>query len=189
MRHIAYIGIGSNLDDRVHQCEEAIAEILKVDRHTLLAKSSFFKTEPVGYTLQDWFINGVVKVETDLEASDLLQSLKTIERQLGRVETFRWGPRSIDLDILFFDGTCIETPELQIPHPRLQERKFVLVPLAEIDSNLFHPVFKKTIQDLLNELKETQGIEKLERSHEPEPDANVQTTCPTGRKLQTGSGK
>ena len=165
MRHIAYIGIGSNLGNPFRQCEKAISEILKVDRHKLLARSSFYKTEPLGYALQDWFVNGVVKIETDLEPLSLLQSLKTIERQLGRKGTFRWGPRVIDLDILFFNDTCVETPELQVPHPRIQERKFVLVPLVEIDSNLFHPVFKKTIRDLLDDLKETQGIERLELLH------------------------
>jgi len=162
MGHIAYIGIGSNLGDKVHQCEEAIAEILKVDRNTLLAKSSLYRTQPVGYSSQDWFINGVIKIETDLDAPHLLRSLKTIERQLGRVETFRWGPRTIDLDILFFNQTCIETPELQIPHPRVQQRQFVLVPLAEIDSNLLHPVLIKTVRELLEDLEENQGIERLQ---------------------------
>ena len=80
---------------------------------------------------------------------------------MGRVETFRWGPRTIDLDLLLFDGTSIETPELQIPHPRIQERQFVLVPLAEIDPSLIHPVLKKTVQELLEDLKENQGVERL----------------------------
>jgi 2-amino-4-hydroxy-6-hydroxymethyldihydropteridine diphosphokinase len=161
MEHIAYIGIGSNMGDKVHRCEEAISEILRVDRHKLLAKSSFFKTQPMGYTSQDWFVNGVIKIETELGAVDLLRSLKAIEGQLGRVETFRWGPRTIDLDILLFDETRIETPDLQIPHPRLQERQFVLVPLAEIDPTLLHPVLKKTVQELLEDLKENQGVERL----------------------------
>ena len=161
MGYIAFIGIGSNMGDKVRRCEEAISEILKVDQHKLLAKSSFFKTQPMGHTLQDWFINGAIKIETELEALDLLHSLKTIERQMGRLETFRWGPRAIDLDILLFDGTSIETPELQIPHPRIQERQFVLVPLAEIDPNLLHPVLKKTVQELLEDLKENQGVERL----------------------------
>jgi 2-amino-4-hydroxy-6-hydroxymethyldihydropteridine diphosphokinase len=161
MGHIAYIGIGSNLGEKLHRCREAISEILKVDCHKLLATSSFFKTQPIGYTLQDWFVNGVIKIETDLDASGLLQSLKTIERQLGRTETFRWGPRTIDLDILFFDDAEIETPELRIPHPRIQERRFVLVPLTEIDPNLLHPVFKKTVHELLERLDEPQGVERL----------------------------
>ena len=161
MGHIAYIGMGSNLGNKLDQCEEAISEILKIDRHKLLAKSSFFKTQPVGYTSQDWFVNGVIKIETDLEARELLRTLKTIEAQLGRTETFRWGPRTIDLDILFFDDIEIDTEELQIPHPLLQNRQFVLIPLAEIDRNLIHPALKKTIQELLDNCKEDQGVEKL----------------------------
>jgi len=161
MGHIAYIGIGSNLGDKVDQCERAISEILKVDRHKLLARSPFFKTQPVGYTSQDWFVNGVIKIETDLEPFDLFKTLKTIESKLGRMKTFRWGPRSIDLDILFFDDREIKTEELQIPHPLLHERRFVLIPLAEIDPGLIHPVLKKSIQELLENLKQDQGVEKL----------------------------
>jgi 2-amino-4-hydroxy-6-hydroxymethyldihydropteridine diphosphokinase len=161
MGHIAYIGIGSNLGDKLHHCEKAISEILKIDRHKLIAKSSLFKTQPIGYTSQDWFVNGVIKIETDLEAPELLRTLKTIESQLGRTEIFRWGPRTIDLDILFFDDAEIYTEELQIPHPLIQDRQFVLVPLAEIDRNLIHPVLKKTIQELLNNFKEDQGVERL----------------------------
>jgi 2-amino-4-hydroxy-6-hydroxymethyldihydropteridine diphosphokinase len=161
MGYIAYIGIGSNIGDKVNQCERAISKILKVDHHKLLAKSSLFKTQPIGYTSQDWFVNGVIKIETDLGASELLRTLKTIESQLGRMETFRWGPRTIDLDILFFDDAEIHTEELQVPHPFIQERQFVLIPLAEIDQHLIHPVFKKTVQELLNNIKEDQGVEKL----------------------------
>jgi len=161
MGHIAYIGIGSNLGDKLHHCEKAISEILKIDRHKLLAKSSLFKTQPISYTSQDWFVNGVIKIETDLEALELLKTLKTIESLLGRTETFRWGPRAIDLDILFFDDAEIYTEELQIPHPLIQDRQFVLVPLAEIDRNLIHPVLKKTVQELLNNFKKDQGVERL----------------------------
>ncbi len=161
MGHIAYIGIGSNLGDKLNQCEKAISGILKVDRHKLLAKSSFFKTHPLGYTSQDWFVNGVIKIETDLEAPELLETLKTIESQLGRKKTFRWGPRMIDLDILFFDDAEMHTEELQIPHPHIQDRQFVLIPLAEIDRDLLHPVLKKTVQELLNNSKEDQGVERL----------------------------
>ena len=161
MGYIAYIGIGSNLGDKVDQCERAIFEILKVDHHKLLAKSSFFKTQPIGYASQDWFVNGVIKIETDLEPFDLLKTLKTIESKLGRVKTFQWGPRLIDLDIIFFDDREIKTEELQIPHPLLHERRFVLIPLAEIDPGLIHPVLKKTVQELLENLKQDQGVEKL----------------------------
>jgi len=162
MGHIVYIGIGSNVGDKVRQCERAISEILKVDRHKLLAKSPLFKTKPVGYVSQDWFVNGVIKIETEMEPLDLLRILKTLELQLGRTRTFRWGPRSIDLDILFFDDEEVRTEELQVPHPRLHERQFVLIPLAEIDRHLVHPVLKKTVGKLLEELKEDQGVEKLD---------------------------
>jgi 2-amino-4-hydroxy-6-hydroxymethyldihydropteridine diphosphokinase len=166
MRHIAYIGIGSNLGDKVYQCQKAISEILKADHHKLLAKSSFFKTKPIGYTSQDWFVNGVIKIETDLEPLELLRLLKDTESRLGRKETFRWGPRAIDLDILLFDEQEIQMEGLQIPHPLLQERQFVLIPLAEIDRSLIHPVLKKSIGELLENLTEDQGVEKLQLSAE-----------------------
>jgi 2-amino-4-hydroxy-6-hydroxymethyldihydropteridine diphosphokinase len=162
MGHIAYIGIGSNLGDKVYQCETAISDILRADQNKLLAKSSLLKTKPIGYTSQDCFINGVIKIETDLEPLELLQVLKDIESRLGRKEGFRWGPRAIDLDILLFDEEEIEMEGLQIPHPRLQERQFVLIPLAEIDPEVIHPVLKKTIRELLENIKEDQGVEKIQ---------------------------
>jgi 2-amino-4-hydroxy-6-hydroxymethyldihydropteridine diphosphokinase len=103
----------------------------------------------------------VIKIETDLEPLDLLRSLRAIEDRLGRLETFRWGPRAIDLDILLFDEEEIQTEELQIPHPRFHERQFVLIPLAEIDRNLIHPVLKRTVGELLDNIKDDQGVEKL----------------------------
>ncbi len=161
MGHIAYIGFGSNLGDKIAYCQKAISEILNIDRHRLLAQSSFYQTRPLGYTAQDWFVNGVVKIETDLEPFDLHRQLKAIERLLGRKETFQWGPRVIDLDLLFYDDLSLRTEELQIPHPRLQERQFVLVPLAEIDRGLIHPIFNKTVIELLREIDEDQGVERL----------------------------
>jgi len=161
MRHIAYIGIGSNVGDKARQCEQGISEIQKLDRHRLLARSSLYKTQPIGYTEQDWFINLVIKIETEMDAPALLSSLKEIESRLGRVETLRWGPRTIDLDILFFNDHQIQTDELTVPHPLIQDRQFVLVPLAEIDPNLTHPVLKKTVKELLERLKEDQGVERL----------------------------
>ncbi len=161
MRHTAYIGMGSNVGNKLLQCERALSEILKIDRHRLLAQSSFYKTRPLGYTAQDWFLNAVVKIETDLDARELLRSLKALESRLGRKESFRWGPRKIDLDLLFFDQEQIQSEALEIPHPRLHKRQFVLVPLAEIDPHLMHPVLRKTVLELLDLLKEDQGVEKL----------------------------
>jgi 2-amino-4-hydroxy-6-hydroxymethyldihydropteridine diphosphokinase len=162
--HIAYIGIGSNIGNKVRHCEKAVAEILKANRHKLLAQSSLFKTQPIGYTSQDWFVNGVIKIETELEPLDLLRKLKAIESRMGPAKTVRWGPRMIDLDILFYDEEEITTEEVQIPHPSLHERQFVLIPLAEIDRDLIHPVLKKTVRELLEALKEDQGVEKIENS-------------------------
>jgi len=161
MRHIAYIGVGSNVGDKAHRCEQGIAEILKVDRTTLLARSSLYKTQPVGHLPQDWFVNGVIKIETDLEAHDLLRSMKEIETRLGRRKTFRWGPRTLDLDLLLFDDQIIDTEELSVPHPRIQERQFVLIPLSEIDLHLIHPVLKKSVQELLDNFRQDQGVQKL----------------------------
>ncbi len=161
MKHVAYIGIGSNVGEKTLQCEKAIAEILKIDRLCLLAASSLYRTKPVGYMNQDWFVNGVIQIGTDLDPFELHQALQSIERQLERKKTFRWGPRTIDLDILFFDEAEIRTKDLQIPHPRLHERQFVLVPLAEIHRDLIHPVLKKTVGELLEDLKEDQGVERL----------------------------
>jgi len=161
MRHIAYIGVGSNIGDKAHRCEQGIAEILRIDRTTLLARSSLYKTQPVGHLPQDWFVNGVIKIETDLEALDLLRSMKEIENRLGRRKTFHWGPRTLDLDLLLFDDQIIDTEELSVPHPRIQERQFVLIPLAEIDHHLIHPVLKKSVQELLDNFKQDQGVQKL----------------------------
>lgn len=166
VRHIAYIGIGSNVGDKLRQCQEALSEILRIDRHRLLAQSSYYKTQPLGYSTQDWFVNSVIKIETGLDAQELLQSLKGIELGLGRQETFRWGPRTIDLDLLFYDEEELESEELQLPHPHLHKRQFVLVPLSEIDPHLIHPVLRRTIREILDQMEEDQGVERLPS---PEP--------------------
>lgn len=111
--------------------------------------SSLYKTEPVGYVNQDWFVNGVAEVWAELSAHSLLERLQMIEKTIGREPGVKWGPRVIDLDILLCGGDVVEDEDLVIPHPRLHERRFVLVPLAELMPELVHPVLNRTISELL----------------------------------------
>lgn len=160
MRHIAFVGVGSNLGDKIAHCEKAVAELLSVDSNRLLSRSSFYQTRPVGYLDQDWFVNGVFKMDTHLAPLDLLRAMKAVESRMGRVETVRWGPRIIDLDLLFYDEAVIRTPEMEIPHPRLHERQFVLIPLGEIAPDLIHPGRGKTVRELSASLPD-QGVEPI----------------------------
>lgn len=132
---IVYLGLGSNLGNRENNIRMAIQRLEDNAIH-LREMSSLIETDPVGGPPQDKFLNAVIKATTDHPPENLLDHLKTIERQLGRTETVRNGPRTIDLDILFYDDLRIETPRLTIPHPRMKEREFVMKPLAEIDPDL-----------------------------------------------------
>jgi 2-amino-4-hydroxy-6-hydroxymethyldihydropteridine diphosphokinase len=143
MNHVIYLSAGSNLGDRALNLRNAAASLIP-EIHPLVL-SSIYETEPWGYADQPSFLNQVIKASTILEPIELLTFLKGIEVFLGRQETFRFGPRLIDLDILFYDDLVIDTPRLTIPHPRISERAFVLIPLAEVAPNLLHPVLKKTI--------------------------------------------
>lgn len=159
--NIAFIGIGSNVGDKISNCKRAIAEITQHEGNRLIAQSSLYKTEPIGYTQQDWFINCVIEIETNLTAYELLHVLEGIELSMGRKRSFKWGPRIIDLDILFFNQETIQCEELMVPHPELEKRAFVLVPLCEIAGDYIHPILKKPISQLVAQLKGEQGIEKL----------------------------
>jgi dihydroneopterin aldolase/2-amino-4-hydroxy-6-hydroxymethyldihydropteridine diphosphokinase len=148
--HRVYLSLGSNMGDRECNLEESIRQI---SEFAIIKKSSsIYETEPWGLKDQPKFLNQVVLVETKLAPKELLSHLKTIEQKMGRKKTVRYGPRLIDLDILFYDDLIMKTPDLIIPHPHITERAFVLVPLAEIAPNRFHPQPNKTIGELLKDL-------------------------------------
>ncbi len=148
---IVYIGIGSNLGDRQKSCLRAI-ELLQERGIVITKKSSLYETEPWGYKDQPQFINMAIEGETEFNPKELLMVLKNIEREIGREESLRWGPRKVDLDILLFDTIILTEDSLEIPHPLLHKRDFVLKPLCEIASDIHHPLLKMSISDLLQQL-------------------------------------
>lgn len=151
--HAAFISIGSNMGDRVANCLKGI-RLLNDQYHTsVLNRSPFYQTEPVDYLEQDWFINGVVQVETQLEPIPLLRFIKEIEQQVGRTSVaVRFGPRVLDMDILLYDSQVLDHPDLVIPHPRMHKRCFVLKPLCDIDPNIVHPVLNLTVKNLIDRI-------------------------------------
>ena len=161
MENSAFIGIGSNVGDKIRNCRRAITEISQCEQNRLIAQSSLYKTEPIGYTQQDWFINCVIEIETSFTAYELLHVLEDIELSMGRERIFKWGPRIIDLDILFFNEEIIRCEGLTVPHPEAQNRAFVLTPLREIAGDYIHPLLKKSITQLVADLGDEQGIKKL----------------------------
>ncbi len=150
MDHIVYLALGSNMGNRLSNLKAAILNL--TPQMTVKQKSSVYETPPWGFTEQDAFLNQVVKVTTYLEPEPLLRHLKRMETALGRVPNFQNGPRVIDIDILFFDNTIINTPPLVVPHPRLHERAFVLVPLAEIEPDFIHPILQRPINKILEDV-------------------------------------
>ena len=155
----AFIGIGSNLGDRINNCKKALSEIRGFAE--ILRVSSAYETEPVGNEDQPDFINCAAEIETALPPLELLNRLRSIEHKLDRFRGERWGPRTIDLDIIFYDDLIIDTEELKIPHVSAHARRFVLEPLCEIDPGLVHPGFGVHVYELLNDLEDTKQVVKI----------------------------
>ncbi|MGQ9675303.1 MAG: 2-amino-4-hydroxy-6-hydroxymethyldihydropteridine diphosphokinase [Chloroflexota bacterium] len=163
------LGLGSNLGNRVDNLQRALTELQRFVNVEQV--SSLYESEPVGLRDQPWFLNAVCVATTDLAPETLLEVAKEIERKLGRRGVIRFGPRPIDVDILFYNGRVIDSPSLQVPHPRMIERAFVLVPLTEILPEIVHPVIGQTAAELLADLQEPEEVRLYRRdwvsAHQP----------------------
>lgn len=148
MEHTIFIALGTNLGDRFANLRSALAALSPHLKR--VQPSRIFETPPWGYTDQPAFLNMAAQAQTTLGPQELLSTLKQAEARIGREPSFRYGPRLIDVDILFYDDLVLDSPPLTIPHPRLHERGFVLVPLMDLAPDFVHPVFKKTIRDLIS---------------------------------------
>ena len=155
-----FVGVGSNLGDREFLIRKAIEELRDLPHTVVVRVSSLYDTDPVGVEEQPAFMNAVVWLETGLQPRELLWQLLLIEKRMGRVRTQRWGPRPIDLDLLFYGKGIIDEPDLQVPHPEAQRRAFVLIPLAEIDPEFVHPSTGEPIRKLLRRLDPNPPVRK-----------------------------
>jgi 2-amino-4-hydroxy-6-hydroxymethyldihydropteridine diphosphokinase len=156
----AYIGIGSNMGDPRKNCLEAVKRIGKLDGCEIVSLSSLYLTEPIGVSDQEWYVNGVVSIETGMSARELLNELLLIEAEMRRVRVRKWGPRIIDLDILLFGRDVINETGITVPHPLMQLRKFVMAPVAEIAPGLMHPIIGKTMMEIYRGLPEDDQVVK-----------------------------
>ena len=147
----AYVGIGSNLGDRKGYCMAALERMAEIPGCKVLGHSDWYLTEPVGVEGQDWYVNGAASLSARIPAEDLLAHLLAIEKHLGRVRAERWGPRTIDLDLLLFGEEIINSSNLKVPHPLMHLRRFVLVPMAQLAPHAIHPVLGLTIEALLEQ--------------------------------------
>jgi 2-amino-4-hydroxy-6-hydroxymethyldihydropteridine diphosphokinase len=155
-----YLALGANLGNREENLWRAV-DLLGPAGVNVQKMSSVYETEPVDFLEQDWFFNGVLEAETELAAVDLLRALRAIEAAMGSKKAFAKGPRLIDLDILLYGDETIETAELQVPHPRMLERKFVLVPLVEIAPGLRHPSWEGTVREILARTSDRSEVRRL----------------------------
>jgi 2-amino-4-hydroxy-6-hydroxymethyldihydropteridine diphosphokinase len=163
MTYKAFIGIGSNLGVPAENCENAIRLLKATAEIEVVAQSCLYESEPVGKTDQNWFVNAVVAIRTSLTAEVLLDTVLSIEKDLGRERREKWGPRIIDLDLLAYENHVTSSMDLTLPHPEMTKRRFVLLPFSEFAGDYLHPVENKTIYDLLQELPETSKVRKILR--------------------------
>jgi 2-amino-4-hydroxy-6-hydroxymethyldihydropteridine diphosphokinase len=157
--HRVFLALGSNVGDKTAHVERAI--LLLKEKIVDLRSAKMYQTKPWGYEAQDDFVNTVVEGQTDLSPQELFRFVKEVEKQVGRIERFKWGPREIDIDILFYDDLVVKEDHLKIPHPHLQEREFVLLPLLDTAPEFVHPIFRKTVKELYGDL-----LRKLKKSEE-----------------------
>ncbi|MGO9127453.1 MAG: 2-amino-4-hydroxy-6-hydroxymethyldihydropteridine diphosphokinase [Terriglobales bacterium] len=162
MHNTAYLSLGSNLGDRAANLKAAINRLQTFGK--VLQASSFYETEPVEFTAQPWFLNCAVELQTDKMPQQLMTAILEIEQQMGRQRTQKKGPRTIDVDILLFGDSTVESRGLTIPHPALHQRRFVLEPLAEIAPDQCHPLLKQTIRQLRDALPAGQAIRKFKKT-------------------------
>ena len=148
MKHSVYLGLGSNLGDRIEFLSAAILGIADWEKVVIDAVSNVYLTEPVGDVQQNDFLNLCISVKTDLEHVEFHHKVKELENRIGRTISVHWGPREIDIDLLFFDSLVVNTSSLTIPHKEILNRKFVLKPLSEIASNFIHPIEGRSIEEL-----------------------------------------
>jgi 2-amino-4-hydroxy-6-hydroxymethyldihydropteridine diphosphokinase len=153
-----YVALGSNLGDKAGNLKEAIQRLEALGE--VLSVSSFYRTEPVGFAAQDWFLNAAILLRTALEPRALLEAALRIEQEMGRVRAQKNGPRLIDIDLLLWGDRVVDEPGLSLPHPRLQERLFVMAPLAEIAPALRHPLLGRTMAELREAVAHQGGVER-----------------------------
>lgn len=157
--HIVYISVGSNIGDKLANCKSGIEALARSGENSLEKVSAFYRTEPVDFKDQDWFVNAAVRITTRLGPLALLKELQSIQLMAGFKKKIRFGPRILDLDIILFDDRIINIPDLIVPHPRMHKRRFVLQPICDIDSGIIHPVIGKNVQNLLDSLDDNgQGV-------------------------------
>jgi 2-amino-4-hydroxy-6-hydroxymethyldihydropteridine diphosphokinase len=159
---VVYLSLGSNVGDRAANLCSAIERLRTLGQ--IEKVSSFYETEPVEFTAQPWFLNCAVKLDTEKMPKQLLSGILDVEQQMGRRRIRKKGPRAIDIDILFFGNSIIDTKGLTVPHPAMHERRFVLEPLAEIAPDIRHPVFKKTIRELRDALPPGPAVRKVDKA-------------------------